>query len=185
MLKSRVKMGYFWDGQRFSEHDFSSLNTFSCCFNKFTHAAESLAVQSAGLAAGVAAGCPAAFLLSWTLTIMVAVLSTHGSSLGLSASTSLHCVWCNALMSTSIVAAFLIIGAVTVIRAKLCTQPWAPTPARTHSWLGESRRDTDSSTVKDTAFVVCRTVFITRTPLMWWDNIKATWAVAWFGESHC
>lgn len=30
----------------------------------------------------------------------------------------------------------------------------------------ESRRDTDSSTVKDTAFVVSRTVFITHTPLM-------------------
>ena len=39
----------------------------------------------------------------------------------------------------------------------------------------ESRRDTDSSTVKDTAFVVSGTVFITRTPLMWWDNIKETW----------
>lgn len=48
----------------------------------------------------------------------------------------------------------------------------------------ESRRDTDSSTVKDTAFVVCRTVFITHTPLMWWDNIKATWAVAWFWKNH-
>lgn len=44
----------------------------------------------------------------------------------------------------------------------------------------ESRRDTDSSTVKDTAFVVCRTVFITHTPLRWWDNIMETWAVAWF-----
>ena len=30
----------------------------------------------------------------------------------------------------------------------------------------ESRGDTDSSTVKDTAFVVSRTVFITLTPLM-------------------
>lgn len=30
----------------------------------------------------------------------------------------------------------------------------------------ESRRDTDSSTVKDTAFVVSRTVFITHTALM-------------------
>ena len=30
----------------------------------------------------------------------------------------------------------------------------------------ESRGDTDSSTVKDTAFVVCRTVFITHTALM-------------------
>lgn len=48
----------------------------------------------------------------------------------------------------------------------------------------ESRRDTDSSTVKDTAFVVSGTVFITRTPLMWWDNIKETWAVAWFWENR-
>lgn len=48
----------------------------------------------------------------------------------------------------------------------------------------ESRRDTDSSTVKDTAFVVCRTVFITHTPLMWWDNIKETRAVAWFWQNH-
>lgn len=48
----------------------------------------------------------------------------------------------------------------------------------------ESRGDTDSSTVKDTAFVVCRTVFITHTALMWWDNIKETRAVAWFWENH-
>lgn len=47
----------------------------------------------------------------------------------------------------------------------------------------ESRRDTDSSTVKNTAFVVCRTVFITHTPLMWWNNIKETWAVAWFWKN--
>lgn len=52
--------------------------------------AEWLAVQSAGLAAGVAAGRPAALLLSWTLTIMVAVLGTHGSSLGQSTATRLH-----------------------------------------------------------------------------------------------
>lgn len=43
----------------------------------------------------------------------------------------------------------------------------------------ESRRDTNSSTVIDTALVVRRTVFITHTALMWWDNIKETWAVAW------
>ena len=49
-----------------------------------------LAVQSAGLTAGVATGCPAALLLSWTLTIMIAVLRTHGSPLGQSAATPLH-----------------------------------------------------------------------------------------------
>lgn len=53
----------------------------------------------------------------------------------------LTCVWCNAFMSTSIVAAFLIIGAVTVIRAELSTQPCTPAPARTHSWLGWGERE--------------------------------------------
>lgn len=47
----------------------------------------------------------------------------------------LTCVWCNALMSASIVAAFLITGAVTVIRAIFSTHPCTPVPARTHSWL--------------------------------------------------
>lgn len=101
-----------------------------------TKQADLLAVQSAGLTAGVAAGCLAALLLSWTLTIMIAVLSTHGGSLGQSAAARLHCVWCNALMSTSVVAALLLIGTVTVIRAEFSTQPWTPAPARTHSWLG-------------------------------------------------
>ncbi len=159
----------------------------------------------------------------------------------------LTCVWCNALMSTSIVATLLLVGTVAVIRAKFSTQPWTPAPARTHARLGwrnerngkykeeenrnlkawlsigknfllpcalhiqlvqslrrfnlrlnscplekklnivartESRRDTDSSTVKDTAFVICRTVFITHTAPVWWDNIKATGAVAWFGKNH-
>lgn len=48
----------------------------------------------------------------------------------------LTCVWGNALMSTSIVAALLLVGAVAVIGAELSTQPRSPAPARTHSWLG-------------------------------------------------
>lgn len=48
----------------------------------------------------------------------------------------------------------------------------------------ESRRDTNGSTVKDAAFVVFRTVFITDTALVWWDNIEETWAVAWFWENR-
>lgn len=88
-----------------------------------TKQADLLAIQSAGLTAGMAAGCLAALLLSWTLTIMIAVLSTHGGSLGQSAAARLHCVWCNALMSTSVVAALLLVGAVAVIRAEFSTQP--------------------------------------------------------------
>lgn len=92
-----------------------------------------MAVLSAGLAAGVAAGRPAALLLSWTLAVVIAVLGTHGGRLGQSAAARLHCVWCNALVSASIVAAFLIVGAVAVLEAKFSTQPGAPAPARTHS----------------------------------------------------
>lgn len=44
-------------------------------------------------------------------------------------------------MSASIVAAFLIPGTVAVIRAKFSTQPWAPAPARTHSWLCWRKRE--------------------------------------------
>lgn len=129
-------------------------------------------------------------------------------------------------MSTSIVAALLITGTVTVIGAKFSTRSGAPVSARTHSWLGwwekeelictkrdstriilavrapflwlesvhfaqkfnivaltKSRWDTDGSTIKDTAFVVSRTVFITRTPFVWWDDIKETWAVASFWKN--
>lgn len=48
------------------------------------------AVQSAGLAAVVPAGGPAALLFSRTLSVMVAVLGTHGGSLGRSAAASFH-----------------------------------------------------------------------------------------------
>lgn len=126
-----------------------------------------IVVNSAGLTAGVTAGCPAAFLLLWTLTIMVAVLCTHGSSLGQSATARLHwhtkrqkSAWlqskkyptdqcdhralktlkltfvrCRALVSASIGAAFLLIGTVSVVIAKLGTLPKAPLSTRTHSWL--------------------------------------------------
>lgn len=82
----------------------------------------SLVVRSARLAAGVAAGCPATLLLPGTLAVMVAVLGTHGRPLGQGAAARLHCVRSNALVSTSIVAAFLIIRAVAVIRAVFSTQ---------------------------------------------------------------
>ncbi|TKS77433.1 GPI transamidase component PIG-T [Collichthys lucidus] len=58
--------------------------------NKCTDVAASLTVQSAGFTAGVAAGCLAALLLSWTLTVMIAVLSTHGCSLGQRTAAQLH-----------------------------------------------------------------------------------------------
>lgn len=86
----------------------------------------------AGLTASVATGCSAALLPPWTLTIMIAVLCTHGCPLRRSTVTPLHCVWFNAFMSTSIVAALLFIGTVTVIRAELCTHSSAPLPA----WTG-------------------------------------------------
>lgn len=45
---------------------------------------------SAGLAAGVAAGGPAALLLLWTLPVVVAELGTHVGSLGASTAAWLH-----------------------------------------------------------------------------------------------
>lgn len=48
-------------------------------------------VRSAGLAAGVSAGRPAALLLPRTVTVMTAKLCTHEGSLGGAAAARFHC----------------------------------------------------------------------------------------------
>lgn len=132
------------------------------------------------LSTGMPTGGFATFLLLWTVTIMLTELSTHLSSLGQGTSSWFHFLGSGAFMTTSIAAAFLLLRAVTVICTIFSTYANSSDSQRTDPRLIECWWYTDSTTIKDTALVRARAIFITSTSALCHSNHQSPRALSEF-----